>query len=156
MPRMNELMPWGREGFGFPLTSVQEDMNRLFDNFYNGSQLMAFGALSAPSVNVSEDSKSIKVEAELAGIDPKNVDVEIMKGSMTLKGERQQEENKEDKNYIRREISYGSFTRTVALPETADGDKAKATFKNGLLTIEIPKVQEAQQKSKKVEIKTGA
>jgi len=95
------------------------------------------------------------VEAELAGIDPKNVQVEVTKDGLTLKGERRQEEKQEGKNYLRHEISYGAFNRMIALPDTVDGDKAKATFKNGLLTIEIPKLPEAQKKSKKVEIESA-
>jgi HSP20 family protein len=166
MPKNHDLMPWGSspsslfgrggERFGFPIASLQEDMNRLFEQFYNGPQdyMTGWEAGTTPSVNVIEDEKSFKVEAALAGIEPKNVDVEVDNGYLTVKGEQQQEQKEEKKNYLRREISYGSFTRKVALPETADSGKAKATFKNGILTVEIPKVPDAQQKPKKIEIKT--
>jgi HSP20 family protein len=159
------LAPRGRplsrreEGFGWPLAGLQEDMNRLFDQFYSGSlsSLTDWNGdtISAPSVNVIEDEKSFRVEAELAGIEPKNVEVEVARGLLILKGERHRQENREEKNYLRREISYGSFTRKVALPETADSEKAKATFSNGLLTVDIPKIPAAQQKSRKIEIKSN-
>jgi HSP20 family protein len=169
MSKIHELMPWSRpssifvrrgEGFGSSLSSLQEDMNRLFEHFYNGAQTHLTdwdeGTIAAPSVNVVENGSSFRIEAELAGMDPKNVEVEVSNGTLTLKGERKEEEKEDGKSYLRREISYGSFTRTVALPETADEDKAKATFRNGILTVDIPKKPEAQQKPKKVEIKTAA
>lgn len=170
MSKIRELMNWNssspvsvrRGDSNFSIAALQEEMNRLFDHFYNGARLRLTDwdqkMPSTPSVNLVENGTSFKVEAELAGIDPKNVEVEIANGALTLKGERKEEkeESKEDGNYLRRKISYGSFTRTIALPETADGDKAKATFKNGILTIEVPKKPEAQQKPKKIEIRTAA
>ena len=144
------------------LSTLQTEMNRLFDHFYSGTQVYLTDwdkkLADLPAVNVVEDGVSFKVEAELAGMDPKNVDVEVANGRLTLKGERKEEvtEKNEGSNYLRQEISYGSFTRTIALPETADGDKAKASFKNGVLTVTVPKKPEAQQKPKKIEIKTAA
>ena len=112
----------------------------------------------APSVNIVENGDSFKIEAELAGMNPKDVELEITGGYLALKGERKEEkkEEKEDGNYLRQEISYGSFVRTVALPETADGENAKASFKNGILTVTVPKKPEAVQKPKKIEIRTAA
>ena len=169
MSRIHELMPWNRpssifvrrgEGVSNSLASLQEEMNRMFDHFYNGTQAHLTDwdekALAAPSINVVESGDSFRVEAELAGIDPKNVEVEIVNNSLTLKGERKEEEKQGGDNYLRHEISYGSFARTVALPETADSDKAKASFKNGILTVAIPKKLEAQQKPRKIEIKSAA
>jgi HSP20 family protein len=169
MSKIHELMPWNRpssifvskgERSGSSLTSLQEEMNRLFEHFYNGTQAYLTdwdeGALAAPSIDITENGNSFKINAELAGIDPKNVTLEVSNGALTLKGERKADEKEEGENYLRREISYGSFTRTIALPETANSDNAKATFKNGILTVDIPKKPEAQQKPKKVEIKTAA
>lgn len=171
MTKIRELMPWNNpssifvrkgEGFGSSLAALQEEMNRLFDHFYTGTQLRLTNwdqkLPAAPAINVVEDGSSFKVEAELAGMDPKNVEVEITGGYLTLKGERKEEkeEKKESGNYLRQEISYGAFLRTVALPETADGSKAAASFKNGILTVTVPKKAEAQQKLRKIDIKTAA
>ena len=171
MNKISELMHWNRPSsisvrkgldVGSSLATLQEEMNRLFDHFYTGTQLYLTDwdkkLATAPAVNVVEDGSSFKVEAELAGMDPKNVDVEIAGGYLTLKGERKEEkeERKEGGNYLRQEISYGSFLRTIALPETADSDKAKASFKNGILTVTVPKKAEAQQKPRKIEIKVAA
>ena len=171
MSKIRELMHWNRPAavsvrkgmdIGASLAAMQEEMNRLFDHFYTGTQLYLTDwdkkIADLPSVNVVEDGTSFKVEAELAGIDPKNVEVEVANGCLTLKGERkeQTEEKREDGNYLRQEISYGSFVRTIPLPDTADSDKAKASFKNGILTVTVPKKPEAQQKPKKIEIKAAA
>lgn len=171
MNKISELMHWNRPSsifvrkgseIGSSLASLQEEMNRLFEHFYTGTQLYLTDwdkkLAASPAVNVVEDGSGFKVEAELAGMDPKNVEIEITGGYLTLKGERKEEkeEKKEGGSYLRQEISYGSFLRTVALPETADGDKAKASFKNGILTITVPKKAEAQQKPRKIEIRTAA
>jgi len=155
MTKIHELMPWNRlssismrrgEGLGSSLSSLQDEMNRLFEHFYTGAQVYLTDwdekMIAAPAVNVAENGSSFRVEAELAGMDPKNVDVAVANGFLTLKGERKEEEKKEGENYLRHEISYGYFVRTVALPETAEGDKAKASFKNGILTVTIPKKPE--------------
>lgn len=169
MPNLHELVPWSRpssvfarrgDDMGSSLATLQEEMNRLFDHFFTGSQVYMTDwdekMIAAPAVNVVEDGNSFRVEADIAGIDPKEVNVEFANGCLTLKGERRKEEKKEDENYLRHEISYGSFLRNIALPETADGDKAKASFKNGSLIITVPKKAEALQKPKKIDIKTTA
>jgi HSP20 family protein len=171
MSKIHDLIHWNNpssifvrkgDNMGFSLASLQEEMNQLFEHFYTGSPLRFAEwdkkSVTAPAINLIEDGCSFKVEAELAGMDPKNVEVEITGGYLTLKGERKEEkeEKKEGGNYLRQEISYGSFLRTVALPETADGDNAKASFKNGILTVTVPKKAEAQQKPRKIEIKSAA
>lgn len=170
MSKIRELMNWNfpssvsvsKGDLSQSLARLQDEMNRLFDHFYTGAQLHMTNwnekLPSAPSVNVIETGDSFKVEAELAGMDPKNVEVEIAGGLLTLKGERKEEkeEKKDNGSYLRQEISYGYFLRSVALPETADGDKAKAAFKNGILTITVPKRPEAQQKPKKIEVRIAA
>lgn len=171
MSKIRELIHWNnpssvlvqkREDISHSLSALQAEMNRLFNHFYNGSQVYLTdwdkNLADLPAVNVVEDGSSFKVEAELAGMDPKNVEVEVAGGCLTVKGERKEEkkEEKDGGSYLRQEISYGSFTRTIALPDTADSDKAKASFKNGILTVTVPKKPEAQQKPKKIEIKTAA
>jgi HSP20 family protein len=170
MSKLRELMHWNTpstvlvrkgENLGSSLMALQEEMNRLFDHFYTGAELYLTDwdkKAASLAVNVTEDGSSFKVDAELAGIDPKNVEVEVAGNVLTLKGERKEEkeEKGEGGKVLRQEISYGSFLRTVTLPETADAEKAKASFKNGILTVTVPKKAEAQQKTRKIEIKTAA
>jgi HSP20 family protein len=91
-------------------------------------------------------------------MDPKNVEVEITDGFLTIKGQREEKKEEKDKegSYLRREMSFGSFLRTVALPETADFDKAEASFRNGILTITVKKKAAAIAKPKKVAVKQAA
>lgn len=154
-----------RQGdIGFSLSSLQEEMNRMFEHLYNGMQVRltdwdALPDMTLP-INVTEAADSIKVEAALPGIESKNVSVEIAGGLLTIKGERQEEkeEKKSEKgeSFLRREISCGLFERVVRLPETVDGDKAQAQFRNGILTVTVPKKAEAIQKMRKIEVKEAA
>ena len=109
-----------------------------------------------PAVDVVENEKNFKVKAELAGMKPEDVEISVTDGFLTIKGEKQEETEEKDENYLRRETSYGSFQRVVALPETADCDGADASFKNGVLNIEVPKKPEAIQKPRKLRIKKAA
>ncbi len=170
---IRELVHWNRpfgvsirrtkdEAFN-SLASLQEEMNGFFDRLYSGMNVRLTdwnGKANAPAVNIAEDEKSFTVKAEIAGIDPKDVEVEKTDGFLTIRGQRseEKEEKKEEKgcSYIRQEISEGYFQRTLALPETADCDKAEASFKNGVLTISVPKKPEAIQKPRKLQIKKAA
>jgi HSP20 family protein len=165
---MRELIHWNRPtnisisegGLGLSLASLQEEMNRLFEHFYSGTQVRLTdwdkASVSAPAVNISENGKAFKVKVELAGISPDDVELEITDSYLTIKGEREEETKEEDENYLRQEISYGSFYRTIALPESADSKRAEASFKNGVLTIAVPKKAEAVQNPKKLQIKKAA
>ncbi|MGZ9096823.1 MAG: Hsp20/alpha crystallin family protein [Micavibrio sp.] len=165
---IRELIPGNRPtnisiregGFGSSLAALQEEMNRLFEHFYTGTQVRLTDwdklTAAAPAVNISENGKAFKVRVELAGMSPDDVDLEITDGYLTLKGEKKEEKEEEDENFLRQEISYGSFYRTVALPEAADSKKAEASFKNGVLNITVPKKAEAVQNPKKLQIKKAA
>jgi len=109
-----------------------------------------------PAVNVYEEKDHVVVETPLAGIDPEKVEVEIEDNVLKISGhtEAKSEVEDKDKHYYRREIRSGSFFRTVALPKAVDGGKAEATFKNGILTIRVPKLEEAKPRS--IKIKTSA
>ncbi len=144
-----------------PFSSLQKEINSLFENFFSGYEVPSLwngngGGNLTPSVDIIENDKGFKVEAELPGMKSDDVEVSINDNYLTIKGEKK--ESKEDKgeNYLRRERYYGSYQRTIALPETADADKAKATFKKGVLWLEIPKKAEAKAKSRKLEVKEAA
>ena len=164
---LSELVHWNRprnipvrqrHAFGRSLNHFQEEMNHLFQDFFGNSALSRFeeNFEQMPAIDVVENDKDFKIKAELAGMDPENVDVSVTDGYLTIKGERKEEKEEKDDNYLRQEMSYGSFRRSISLPETANFDKADASFKNGILTIQIPKKSGAVQKPKKLQIKKAA
>jgi HSP20 family protein len=109
------------------------------------------GAYS-PSVDVYEEGGDIVVKAEIPGMKKEEIHVEVGKDSVTISGEKKKEEKAERKNYYRLERSYGSFTRTCALPADVVTDKARATFRNGVLEVRLPKSEEAKKKGRTVSI----
>lgn len=166
---VSDLIHWGRpfnipvrqnDNFGRSLMSLQDDMNRLIQDFFGeeSSSPVSWGEGFGrfPSLDVVENDKGFKIKAELPGIDPENVELSVGEGCLTLKGQREQEKEEKGEDYLRHELSYGSFQRTVALPESADCDKADASFKNGILTVQVPKKETAMKKPKKLQIKKAA
>jgi len=141
-------------------TAMQEEMNRLFDRIYNGLQVRLTDwddkAPGQPAVNIIENGNSFRVEAELPGLNPEALDVSVTDGFLTIKGDKTEEKEEKDENYICCECSSSSFYRQLALPATADTRKAEASFKNGLLTVTVPKKAEAIQQPRKLQIKKAA
>jgi HSP20 family protein len=142
-----------------PFFALQHRMNRTFDDFFRGFDIEPFGALVAepsfmPQMNISEDEKEIVVSAELPGIDEKDLDISITKDALVIKGEKKTETEDKKKDYHRIERSYGSFSRTIALPENVDESKSVAELKKGVLKITIPKTAVAQPQMKKLQIKS--
>jgi len=135
------------------LRSLQDEVNRLFNTGVsrseNGEDIMR-GAWS-PSVDIFENKDKIVLEAELAGMKPEEVDISIENNIITLKGERKFEKTEDKDNYHRVERSYGSFVRSFTLPRTVVSDEAEASFNNGVLSVTLPKREEA--KARKIEIK---
>ena len=108
-----------------------------------------------PSVDVKEQENDVVVSAELPGLDLKDVNVEVTQDSVRIAGEKKQETEKEEKGYYHRESSFGSFERVIDLPTEVDEDKAEAEFSKGVLTIKLPKSEQARSKRKKVEVKSA-
>ena len=104
------------------------------------------------SIDVYEDENDVVVKAELPGLAKEDLDVNITGNVITISGEKKAEEKVEKKNYHRLERSYGSFTRTVRLPTETRSEEARASFKDGVLEVRIPKTEEARKKGKKIEI----
>jgi HSP20 family protein len=105
-----------------------------------------------PMVDVYEEKDDIVVKAELPGLDKNDIEVNIADSQLTLKGEKKKEEKIEEEDYYRCERSYGGFLRSVELPAEVQADKVKASFKNGVLEIRVPKSEEAKTKAIKVKI----
>jgi HSP20 family protein len=106
----------------------------------------------SPAVDIFETDNELVLKADMPDVDPKNVAIQLENGTLTLKGERKFEEQKNGKGFHRIERSYGSFTRAFSLPETVDGEKVKADYKNGVLTITLPKKEMAKPRTINVEI----
>jgi len=124
----------------------------MMDSFFNQPlERMPFGELSYPQVNVSETENDVTVNAELPGMNSKDIDVSLRQNNLIIQGEKQFEDEEKNKNYHRIECSYGSFYRAVPLPIEVESDKVKAKFKDGVLTIHMPKSASAQKKKIEIE-----
>lgn len=137
------------------LLSIRDEVNRLFDNFFTGLPERRRGLLEgewAPSVDIAETDNDVVVTAELPGVKQDDVDITITDDVLTLKGEKKEEKEVKEKNYHRIERSYGSFQRSISLPAGVQADKAKATYKDGVLHITVPKAEEAKPKQIKIDV----
>jgi len=134
-----------------------DEMRRMMEDFWM-APLADFGRWSEnfiPSVDVKEENDQVVVSAELPGMNQEDIDVEVTQDSVRIAGEKKQEEKKEEKGYYRRETSYGAFERVIDLPAAVDEDRAEAEFSKGVLTITLPKSEQARSKRKKVEVKSA-
>jgi HSP20 family protein len=150
--RKTELAPSAAEAD--PFRALQRRMDRLFDDFagdYTWPSVNGRGSLT-PSIDVSETDKDMTIEAELPGVDEKDIDITLTDNLLTIKGEKKQETEEKKKDYHLTERSYGSFSRSMTLPFDADPAKIKADFKDGVLMISLPKPAEVKAKVKKIAI----
>lgn len=146
-----------------PFDDMQREMDRLFDNFLGRAWLrpshltwphwgeFKMPELHGPKVDIIERDDEIVIQAEIPGIDKKDIDISVTSDTITIKGQTEQEKKEETGNYHRREISRESFTRTLNLPSTVDSEKAKASFKDGILKITLPKAAITQRRSLNIE-----
>jgi HSP20 family protein len=141
------------------LLSLQDRMNRLFDESYRGTQRSgsddewALGGSWAPAVDIFEQGNDIVLKAELPGVDPKDVDIRLENNVLSLRGQRKLENEVKRESYHRVERSYGTFSRSFTLPTVVDQGSIKAEFKDGLLRLTLPKRDEA--KPKQIQISVG-
>lgn len=103
---------------------------------------------SLPAVNIREDEKAFYLELAVPGMDKKNLKIEVKDEVLTISSEHNEEKHDEREGYMRREFSYSSFCRSFYLPEDVNGDKIKANYKDGILNVEIPKLEEEKKKEK--------
>ena len=136
------------------LLTTQREFDRLFKEAF--SPMSGETELStrswAPPVDIYETEDAIVLKAELPGVDAKDVEVRVEDNTLYLKGERKFEKEVKEQNYHRVERSYGSFARSFSLPNSIDADKVKAEFKDGLLTLTMPKREEAKPKTIKIDV----
>ena len=158
---LRDLIPWNngngsrelslRNEGGNPFLALHREMNRLFDNAFRSIDIASFGgqALAWPNVEVSETEKEVKVVAELPGMEEKDVNVELRDGVLTISGEKKSETEDKERRFSER--YYGRFERSIPVEEV-DQDKVAASFKNGVLTVTLPKSPAAQKKVKRIAI----
>jgi HSP20 family protein len=131
------------------IARLQEEMNRVFDDrLYRAGESVGW----TPPCDIYEDEEGVSLRFELAGVDPKDVDVRFENGVLTVKGERKLEREDTRENYHRIERSYGTFTRSFSLPGSVDAEKIRAESKNGVLTIVLPKKAEAKPRAIQVKV----
>jgi len=162
---IRDLIPWNNRGRDVamrrgedanPFLMLHREMNRLFDDVVRGFDVAPFAsdrlfdrAMGWPNIEVSETDKEVKVIAEVPGLEEKDVEVELANGTLAIRGEKKTET--EDKDRLFSERYYGRFERRIPV-EDVEQDKAAASFKNGVLTVTLPKAPTAQPKVKRIPI----
>lgn len=164
---IRDLIPWSRQENRLPvpvdaerdrgdhpLLSLHREVNRLFDDVLRGFGMPLLGgfdrSLSWPNVELGETDKEVRITAELPGLDEKDVDITVEEGVLTLRGEKKSEVEDKDRGYTER--SYGRFERRIGLPRGIERDKASATFRNGVLTVTLPKSEAANENLRRIPI----
>jgi HSP20 family protein len=153
-----------------PLAGLRRDLERLFDEFGWGlGRRPALRTLfdvepfwagepafaRSPAVDIAEKDNEYEITAELPGLDEKNIEVKFADGLLTIKGEKREEKEEKRKDYYLSERRFGTFHRSFQVPDGVDADKIAASFKNGVLTVTLPKSAEAQKKEKKIPVKAA-
>jgi HSP20 family protein len=163
---MRDLIPWRgqenpaptlfRDEEQSPFTQLRREMDRLFDGFFRapalGGRAFAGTGLGWPSLEVKESDDQVTVTAELPGLNEKDVELSVHDGVLTLRGERKSEHQDEDRGWSER--YYGRFERAITLPNGADDTKCEADFRDGVLTVRMPRLHEASR-GRRIPIGTG-
>ncbi len=150
-----------------PFYSLRREIDHLFDDFGAGfwrtpSRRSLFDVEpfwrreftlgTTPAVDVVEKEKAYEITAELPGMEEKNVEVQFSDGVLTIKGEKQEDKEEKQKDYYMSERRYGSFRRSFQVPDGVDAEKIEANFKNGVLSVTLPKSPETQRKEKTIPV----
>lgn len=166
---VRDLIPWGkgasqaptvyRDFEQNPFLSLHREVNRLFDDAFRGFDIPSgIGRLSGmgmswPNVELSDTDKELRITAELPGLEEKDVEVVLEDGVLTLRGEKKSETEDKDRQFSER--FYGRFERRIAVGSEIEQDKVKAAFKNGVLTVTLPKTEKARSNAKRITINGG-
>ena len=167
---VRDIIPWhrgsrrsttpARRESGHPMFALQSDINHALEDFWRTFEApMMRGPNSdmldedAPKVDVRETDKEVEVVAELPGMDEEDVEVSVTDGALVLRGEKESQAEEEDEGYLLRERSFGYFERIVPLPDNLEIEKAAATFKNGVLTVHLPKQAGQESSRRRVSVK---
>jgi HSP20 family protein len=149
-------MKWGltrrNEESNVGIDSFRRDLTRFFDDFFSVSPTSLFETAWMPSIDVAEDDKAIHVKAEIPGIEEKDLNVSLENNMLTISGEKKEEKKEENKRYMVSERRFGSFHRSIALPDGVKSDGISASFTNGVLRVEIPKAESVKPKKIKINL----
>lgn len=155
-----QLIPWRRTGMPArmieesPFEMLWQDMNRTMENFLSDSGEQPFGSTFSPSLNMTENDTAYTVAVEVPGVAEDDIEITLTPDILTIKGEKKEEQEEKTDQYYHLERKYGSFCRQVPLPpNTVNQDEVVANFDKGILTITLPKLEEAQQIMKRIPIK---
>jgi len=137
------------------LVSLREAMDRLFEESFVRPQAgwLAPSGAETLAVDMYQTDEAVVVKSSVPGIDPADLDISVTGDILTIKGETKSEEEVKEENYVRRERRYGSFSRSLSIPVAVMADKAQAEFKDGILTLTLPKAEEVKPKAIKVKAK---
>ncbi|MDF1535546.1 MAG: Hsp20/alpha crystallin family protein [bacterium] len=135
----------------FGLRGLQDEMNRLFTDFFGETSEKGMAAMT-PALDLVETRDAIQVRVELPGVRKDEVEISLKDDVLIIKGEKKEEKEEKTENRYYMERSYGSFARAVTLPARVKEDKIKASYKDGVLTIDLPKAEEAKAKEIKVQV----
>ncbi len=154
---MRSLIPWRwKEGQSAPensLTEFRREVDDLFSQFFGKSgSLSYFAGGFNPPLDISETDQEILVKAELPGVDPKEIEVNITGSNLSIKGEKREEREEKTENMHRVERSFGHFSRSITLPCEVKEDKIEASFKNGVLNLKLPKTESSKKRSIKIDV----
>jgi len=149
-----------------PLQQFHQEIDRLFDQAFRGFELSPFGfdqtmiprmadGMLKPTLDLGTTDKEYIITIEIPGVDEKDINLDITNDTLTIRGEKKQEDDEKGKNYYRMERSYGSFQRVLSLPEDADQDGVKATFKKGVLNVTMPRRALPKSDVKQIEVKSA-
>ena len=156
------LIPWrnkmreGDSGHLMPLAELRSEMDRLFESFFReplaAMDWSPWGSGKwSPAIDVAENDQELTVRAELPGIDPKDLEVTVTGNQLVLSGEKKESSEHEGKDFHQSETHYGSFRRSIPLPEGIDTEHVDAQYANGVLTLRLPKTPQAA--TKRIEVK---
>lgn len=150
-----------------PMETLRREVDRLFEDFgFPGPWLSRRGLFEEPffrrpmtgmslAVDIVEKDKAYELTADVPGFDEKNIEVKVVNGSLSIKGERKSEKEEKQEDYYLSEREFGSFERSFPLPEGVDRDKIEASVKQGVLTVTLPKTPEASTPAKAIEVKAA-
>jgi HSP20 family protein len=152
-----------------PMEAMRREMERVFANFDNEFGLSPFrrslfdivpseryaAATNVLAVDVTEKDGGFEIKAELPGVDEKDIEVKLVNGGLLIRGEKKEEREEKDTGYVMSERSYGSFERYFRLPEGVETDKIAAIYKQGVLTVTLPKTKEAKLQEKKITVQAA-
>jgi HSP20 family protein len=137
------------------LSGLQEQVNRLFESSFSRHGDNSALTSWAPAVDIFETENELVVKADLPDVNEKGIDVRVENNMLTIRGERKFEEKTEKENYLRVERTYGTFSRSFSLPNTVNNEAIMADYKNGVLTVTLPKRAESKPKQVKVNVTNG-